>query len=205
MKSKKPISEFFPPDFQAYCLSFFDSYTFDFKVYRSRKSKLGDYRYLPLSSKHIITVNGDLNPFAFTITFLHEAAHMVANIKYGRKIQPHGKQWKDEFREILLPLLRSDNLPDNLRLALLEYIANPRATSCSSEPLMKALRDHDDHDGKVYLSEIKVGETFQFQERLFRLDKPAIRTRVTCTDLTSKRKYLINKNALVQLVQKGLF
>jgi len=205
MAATKNIEEFFPPDFRAYCLSFFDSYKFHFKIYRSRKSKLGDYRFLPLTNQHIITVNGDLNPFAFAITFLHEIAHLVTHLRHGRKVQPHGKHWKNEFSEILLPLLRSDEMPDSLRLALLEYIANPKATSCSSESLMKALREHDHHDGKVYLSEIKVGETFRFQERLFRLDKAAIRTRVTCTDLMSKRKYLINKNALVQLVQKGLF
>ena len=205
MPLKKQIEEFFPPDLRAYCLSFFKSYTFEFKIYRSRKSKLGDYRYLPLTNQHIITVNGDLNPFAFAITFLHEIAHLVTHLKHGRKVQPHGKHWKHEFSEILLPLLRSDELPDNLRLALLEYIANPKATSCSSEPLMKALREHDGHDGKIYLSEIREGETFRFQDRLFRLDKPAIRTRVTCTDLGTKRKYLINKNALVQLVQKELF
>lgn len=198
MAPKKNIEEFFPPHFKVYCLSFFNSYNFQFKIYRSRKSKLGDYRFLPLSNQHIITVNGDLNPFAFAITFLHEVAHLVTHLKHGRRVQPHGKHWKNEFSEILVPLLASDEMPDSLRIALLEYIANPKATSCSSETLMKALREHDVNDGKIYLSEISVGEKFLFQDRIFRLDKQAVRTRITCTDLATNRKYLINKNALVQ-------
>ena len=46
-----------------------------FKVVRGRKTKLGDFRYGSDLPKPIITVNGDLNPYAFLITALHEFAH----------------------------------------------------------------------------------------------------------------------------------
>lgn len=196
-KNSKPIAEFFPKDLQTYCLSFFKTYTFQFKIIKSRKTKLGDYRYHPFAKTHTITVNGDLNPYAFTITFLHEVAHLVTHLNHGRKVQPHGKEWKKVFGEILVPILASEDLPDAVRLALVEYIAQPKAASCSSDQLMKALREQDPIDDKMYLGDLHEGERFIFQERTFRIEKVAVRTRVTVVDEENRKKYLIHKNALV--------
>ena len=32
----------------------------------------------------------------------HELAHLLAFEKYGRKISPHGEEWKSTFREMLI-------------------------------------------------------------------------------------------------------
>ncbi|HXL57832.1 MAG TPA: hypothetical protein VN958_16335, partial [Chitinophagaceae bacterium] len=43
-------------------------------VTRERKSVLGDYRNAVHGKNHRITVNGNLNKYAFLITLLHELA-----------------------------------------------------------------------------------------------------------------------------------
>src|SRR6266699_2864927 len=66
-------------------------------VTRERKSVLGDYRNAVHGKNHRITVNGNLNKYAFLITLLHELAHLLTYEKYGHRIQPHGAPWKSEF------------------------------------------------------------------------------------------------------------
>src|SRR6187455_3787837 len=66
-------------------------------VTRERKSVLGDYRNAVHGKNHRITVNSNLNKYAFLITLLHELAHLLAHEKYGHRILPHGAQWKIEY------------------------------------------------------------------------------------------------------------
>ena len=70
------------------------------KTTKDRKSKLGDYRLLPNKS-HIITINGNLEPFLFFFVLTHEIAHLLA---FNEKINipPHGKEWKKMFQKLLL-------------------------------------------------------------------------------------------------------
>src|SRR5690554_6336368 len=64
-----------------------------FKITGSRKSKFGDYRP-PFGGKgHRISVNHDLNPYAFLITTVHEFAHLHTWHEHKNKVQPHGPNW----------------------------------------------------------------------------------------------------------------
>jgi Zn-dependent peptidase ImmA (M78 family) len=45
-------------------------------VTQQRKTILGDYRNAAIGKNHRISVNGNLNPYAFLITLLHELAHL---------------------------------------------------------------------------------------------------------------------------------
>ena len=65
-----------------------------FKVVKSRKTKLGDFRMSQFVKQPIITVNRDLNQYSFLITSLHEFAHCHTFQKYGNSVLPHGKEWK---------------------------------------------------------------------------------------------------------------
>ena len=66
-----------------------------FKIVKPRKTKLGDFRYF--NGKMMITVNGDLNQYEFLVTTLHEIAHLQTHVKFGRKVAPHGREWKMSF------------------------------------------------------------------------------------------------------------
>lgn len=71
------LEKYVPPASTDYCHQLLYRYGFRLKITRSRKTKLGDYRFLSVQKKHVITVNHDLNPFQFLITYIHEVAHLV--------------------------------------------------------------------------------------------------------------------------------
>ncbi|HEX2607969.1 MAG TPA: SprT-like domain-containing protein, partial [Flavisolibacter sp.] len=76
-------------------------YLLHFKVHltiaKERKSILGDYRHRTGNQNHRISINGNLNTYAFLITLLHELAHLLQFEKYGNRVAAHGKEWKNLF------------------------------------------------------------------------------------------------------------
>ena len=70
-------------------------------VTRERRSVLGDYRNAVHGKNHRISVNGNLNKFAFLITLLHELAHLLTYEKFGHRVYAHGKEWKLIYGNIL--------------------------------------------------------------------------------------------------------
>src|SRR4051794_33119130 len=62
-------------------------------VTKERRSVLGDYRNAVSGKNHRITVNGNLNKYAFLVTLLHELAHLLTHEKYGHRAAAHGKEW----------------------------------------------------------------------------------------------------------------
>ena len=73
------------------------------KISKKRSSKLGDYRSPHKGKGHLITVNHDLNPYAFLITLVHEIAHMLVWERYRNRVRAHGPEWKDTYRKLMLP------------------------------------------------------------------------------------------------------
>ena len=101
-KSKKITSFFdhFPPSVAEYCFQLWQDHPFDFIVSKTRDSKLGDYRFSPQKG-HQITVNHNLNPYSFLVTYLHEVAHLLTYQTYKNKVLPHGNEWKKAFHDVL--------------------------------------------------------------------------------------------------------
>ena len=173
---------------------------FTFKVTNKRKSKYGDYRFDPSLNTHTITVNGDLNPYAFLVTYIHEVAHLVVYQTKRKKLAPHGKEWKRSFQLLMAPMLSNLVFPENILLPLRRYMMNPKATSSSDPRLSIALRSYDDNVGLIALGEVKPGETFKFNSRLFQKESKR-RTRIVCLEVKSGRKYLISQVAMVERLE----
>ena len=126
MEKNKKINSFFdhfPPTVAEYCFQLWHDYPFDFIVSKSRHSKLGDYRFSPQKG-HQITVNRNLNSYAFLVTYLHEVAHLLTYLAYKNKVLPHGEEWKNSFRSIFEPILEDGLLPDELINVLKSYLIN---------------------------------------------------------------------------------
>ncbi|MFN5762021.1 MAG: sprT domain-containing protein, partial [Sphingobacteriales bacterium] len=51
-------------------------------ITRARTSVLGDYRNAVQGKNHRISVNGNLNKFAFLYTLIHEIAHLLTFTTY---------------------------------------------------------------------------------------------------------------------------
>lgn len=193
---KKIFARFVPAQAVSYCFGLWNELGFEFQIKKSRQTKLGDYRYTPDSKKHTITINNDLNSYSFLVTYLHEVAHMITFQKHGRKVSPHGSEWKDHFRKVAEPLLTEDVFPITVLTALVHYFKNPKAASCSDPTLYNVLKQFDSPSGQIPLSKITPGQFFSFKDVVYqKLEKK--RTRSVCLDIRSKKRYLIPEVAPV--------
>jgi len=193
------FKRFFPHDAVDYCYKLWKTHNFQLRITKTRKTKLGDYRFDQES--HFISVNHNLNPFAFLITYLHEVAHMQALVKHGRKIQPHGEQWKSEFKILMKPMLNIHVFPNDIQQALGNYMSNPKAASCSDMHLSLTLRSYDKPDGLIPLSKLETGSHFTLNSRQF--EKLEVRrTRSLCKEIPSGKKYLVSEMAMVKISQE---
>lgn len=166
-----------------------------FKIVRPRKTKLGDFRYA--NGKMMITINGDLNQYEFLITTLHEIAHLQTHINYGRRVQPHGKEWKATFQEILIPFVQSGYLPNDVQLALNKYLSNPKASSCSDQALVRVLKRYSEKS-TVMVEDLPLGSVFQLNNYTFVKGKKA-RTRYKCQEMSTKKFYMVSGIAEVNI------
>src|SRR5690554_3814081 len=141
-----------PEEYIPYVMELMFSEKLAFRISKPRKTKAGDYRPPYRGEPHRISINGDLNPYAFLITTVHEFAHMTTHIKYGGNVLPHGQEWKSEFKRLLIPVLAKKELPETIEQALLRSLNNLKASSCSDIHLMRALREFNkDADNKELL------------------------------------------------------
>lgn len=196
MTATEVFERFVPRTAVSYCNKLYEKLGFEFKVKKARQTKMGDYRFDPRNQKHTITINNDLNTYAFLVTYLHEVAHLIAFRQYGRSIQPHGKEWKKAFKEVSEPLLTDQVFPNSVLSALKRYFKNPKASSCSDPVLYQILKQFDDPSDAILLRDISIGQHFVFNKKEFvKLEKK--RTRSVCQHIDSRRKYLISEIAEV--------
>ena len=82
-------------------------YKFDFKlkIKKSRSSKYGDYRPPFKGENHLITINYDMNKYAFLITLVHEIAHLSTYNKHKDNVKPHGEEWKLHYKLLMQQFL----------------------------------------------------------------------------------------------------
>ncbi|MFM7566208.1 MAG: sprT domain-containing protein [Flavobacteriales bacterium] len=173
-----------------------------FKIVRGRKTKWGDFRPIGRQGKPQITVNGDLNPYAFLITTLHEFAHYFAFQHFGRSIVPHGKEWQREYALLLNRLLATQSLPTALQDALKRSLTSIKASSCSDVTLSRVLLSFDSPaSDSCYLERLPKNTKFVLNDRIFvKGDKR--RTRIQCLDIVSNKHYLIHLLAKVKPINE---
>lgn len=168
-----------------------------FRITRPRNSKLGDYRPPGRNGGHRISINGNLNPYAFYITTLHEFAHLIAFDKHGLKIAPHGQEWKSVFSQLLHHSLQSHVFPDELHRELMRYLKSPSASSCSDHGLMRALRQFD-QEPVIFLEEVPDNSRFVVNGNRVFVKGPKQRTRYRCLEEKTNKMYLISGIAEVE-------
>ncbi len=175
-------------------------YVFDFKlkIKKKRNSVYGDYRPPVNGNNHQITINHDLNRYAFLTTLIHEVAHLSAWKKYGNNIQSHGKEWKHEYRTLLTPFLNETVYPADVLSALKEYLVNPSASVCNDKKLFKTLNRYDIvQNGMVFLEDLPSGTTFRTTGNEIIVKGEKRRTRYLCTKISTGERYLFHGMAQV--------
>ncbi|WP_341228147.1 SprT-like domain-containing protein [uncultured Arcticibacterium sp.] len=186
-----------------YCTNLWEEAPFSFSISKTRSSCLGNYKFQ--NGHHTISVNHDLNPYNFLITYIHEVAHQRVFIKYQKNIKkrpaPHGKEWKTNFQHLMIPLLNEAVFPLEILKPLAAHMLNPAASSTRDAKLMKAIKafNKGDLSEVVYLENVPNGQSFIFKNRKFqKIEKR--RTRALCLDLETKRKYTIPLMAEIEVL-----
>ncbi|MDH4058932.1 MAG: transcription elongation protein SprT [Cyclobacteriaceae bacterium] len=203
-KVTKILSQHVPQKAIEYCLSLWKENAFHLKITRSRNSKTGDFFCAASQVTPRISINNDLNPYLFLITYVHEVAHLHVH-KRNRRATPHGKEWKLCFQQLMLPLLTPELFPEPVFSLLHKHMQQPKASSFADAALTKALRLFDPHaEGMITVSELPEGSHFMIRGKQFKKGELR-RTRFLCHEIKSKRKYLVPAEALVSEVQLHLF
>ncbi|MBK6343971.1 MAG: SprT-like domain-containing protein [Flavobacteriales bacterium] len=168
------------------------------RITRPRRSKLGDYRNDFRGSSPRITVNGDLNPYAFLVTLVHEFAHHAVFLESPRA-EPHGAEWKRAYQRLLRPLLSPSVVPPDVLLALTLHLRRPAASSCTDPQLMRALHRHDPRPG-LLLERLPERAVFGFHKSLY-VKGQRQRTRYRCMCLNDRRTFLMPPLIEVRVTQ----
>ena len=165
-------------------------------IKRARATKLGDFRVPGKGRPSRLSINSDLNPYAFLITLIHEIAHWMVwnNYKNYHQLQPHGLEWKRTFQGLMQPYLNSDIFPERILQILKKHMLNPKASSTSDIHLMRALKEYDDGDTPTILADLEIGESFELKGRQFRIIKKN-RSRFLCVDTVIGKKYMVHSMA----------
>ena len=194
------FEKYVPLVFVDYVVQLYLSANVRFKIVGERKSKLGDFRAGRSGEKHQITVNGTLNQYAFLITTLHEFAHLDTYNQYGFSVLPHGEEWKNAFRKLLIPVIDEKTLPKDIQNALVQSLISTKASSCSDHQLSRVLKAYDERkENMALLEELPNNTTFALNGKHF-VKGPLRRKRFLCEEIHSKRKYLVNALAEVKPV-----
>lgn len=202
-KKEAPISQlqsFLPPATYDAVVHYLQQYKVHLTVARERRSILGDYRHRTHAHNHRISVNGNLNPYAFLITLLHELAHLLTFEQYGNKVQSHGKEWKQVFGQLLAQFIQHNVFPDDIKRALLQSLHNPAASSCADVELLRALKKYDAPNSSQLVEQLPPGALFKTPDgRIFKkMDR--VRKRFKCIEVKTGRLYLFSPVYEVELV-----
>lgn len=190
----KSLEQFLPPDSINTISGWLEQYDCTLTIKKSRTTKLGDYRLL--NNKHYISINEDLNPYSFLITLTHEIAHMVVTEKYANRVSPHGKEWKNAFKNHMIGFIHL--FPNDIQQCLAKHLKNPKASSSSDYMLVQALRKYD-ATPVLTISDIPDGSIFFTPNGKKYIKEKRIKTRFQCKSLTNNRTYLFNPLAIVRI------
>jgi SprT protein len=197
------LADYLPQGTYEHIAEYLHRYKVHLTVSRERTSVLGDYRNATRDRHHRISINGNLNKYAFLITLLHELAHLLTFDQFAHTVQAHGKEWKSLFGGLLAQFLQHNIFPGDVRVALERTLHNPAASSCADDDLMRVLRKYDPEDKRYCLvEEVPEGSLFRTKDgRVFRRES-LLRKRIRCVDVQSKKVYLFSPIYEVLRVEK---
>jgi len=206
-KKEAPISalqQYLPEGTYEAVLAYLHHYQVHLTVARERKTILGDYRHRTRHHNHRISVNGNLNKYAFLITLLHELAHLLAFENYGNRIAAHGIEWKTVFSKLLAQFIEAGVFPPDIKHALLQSLHNPAASSCSDEILLRTLRKYDPQQkGLLFVEAMPTGALFRTHDgKVFRKGEK-LRKRFRCEEVATRRVYLFSPVYEAELMQNA--
>ncbi|TAF50542.1 MAG: hypothetical protein EAZ62_07675 [Sphingobacteriia bacterium] len=194
------LDHFLPPGAFLPLSNMLSAHRVHLTISKKRRTVLGDYRHAAPGKNHRISVNGDLNPYEFLLTLLHELAHLLTFEQYGHRVLPHGKEWKTCYSHLMLAFLPLVTLPEDVRSAIETYQSQPAATANGETALLQVLRQYDvavPLFGQP-LSALQQGCFFQLENGRVFQKGPLRRKRFHCLDAKTGKAYAISGLARVK-------
>lgn len=191
-KLRESLMQYVPADAVETVVDWIRSYRISVRIKQSRASKYGDYRSPRDGKGHMITINHDLNPYAFLLTFTHEVAHLTCYIKHDNRVYPHGDEWKREFRYLLSGFLDRKIFPNDVSHAIAHYLIDPAASSCTDVNLQKTLRRYNPvQEGWMHVEDIPDNTSFELKNGKRFVKHSKLRKNFVCFELATQHKYFI--------------
>ena len=173
---------------------------FNVKVILSSPSKSRMGVFIPKRhGYHVVRINNNLNKYEFLITLIHEIAHASIWEKYGRRVNPHGDEWKEQYKKMMLPFLNPEFFPEDILRPLSNHIINPRASTVRDLELSRILKKYD-KNRSTFISEINDGDEFYIDngKRFVRMEK--LRKNYQCKEISTGKLYRFSPLAEVNLI-----
>lgn len=178
-----------------------------FRITAARTSKLGDYRRpSPQHPFHEISINGDLPKYFFLMVLLHEMAHLKTFVTYGRDVQPHGHEWQEQYRQLLIKYFNEGHFPAETYPLFRRYTDHVPLNRAAGQELEKALKHYgmvQNEKPQTILDDLPSGTSFRLKsqpDRVF-INLEKRRTRHLCSEKGTGRKYLVSGNAEVEVIK----
>lgn len=203
MEKEQILSQYMPADAAPIIAKWIDYFQCEFKISKRRTTKLGDYRHPYKGAGHKISVNNSLNTYAFLVTTVHEFAHLLTWNDHKNKVKPHGDEWKHNFKRMMAPFLDKGIFPGDVCEAIVSYLKNPSAASCTDLKLSRALKLYDNATNSLRLEELPIDAVFTIRDgRKFKKGE-RLRKRYRCICLDNGNTYLFNPLAEVVVLATG--
>lgn len=194
------LEKYLPLQAVAPCLELIQRHQVHLKIVNTRVTRHGDYRR-DAQGKHSITINASLNAYRFLMTLIHEIAHLVAFEHFGYHIKPHGLEWKQTFRNLMLPFIRPEIFPGELLPFLAKHFKNPKASTDTDAALSIAFSKYDlNSPQESYIFELLEGSLFKINSgKIFKKGPKRIK-RYECLEMATGKTYLFQPNAQVEFL-----
>jgi hypothetical protein len=197
----KKLSEVFEKNAAKEIASILISNNLRLIISRPRKSKHGYFRPSSNGSYHKISINSNLGKDSALLVFLHELSHLIVWQKYGRKVTPHGNEWKSIFSIYIQNFVSKKYFSPNLNEDLLAFSRNIKSVGLGSDELARKLglenQTSKNGNGGVFVEDLPEKSIFMaLNGRLFQKER-LLRKRYLCQCVTTKRKYTFHPQAEV--------
>lgn len=187
------LNQYLPPGSFEEVSHYLQHYKVQLTITRERKSVLGDYRNKHADKTHRISINGNLNQYAFLITLLHELAHLFTYERFGHRVMAHGPEWKNEFSKVLAQFLLKKIFPPDIHKILLTTLQNPAASSCADTALLRVLHRYDKiKEGMSLIETLPIGSTFKIKGGREFKKAEKVRKRFKCVEVATGKMYLFS-------------
>ena len=138
---------------------YIDKFDVDVIICHPSKTRLAVF-IVKKDTRNMIKINNNLNKYTFLITLVHELAHACVWQKYKRIVAPHGEEWKESFKEMMIPFLNPLFFPEDILRKLSYHLINPSSSIVRDISLFYCLLQYDKHK-KNMINQLNDGDRFK--------------------------------------------